>query len=82
MEIGPGTQVYGRRGGYVGVVLAAGADVLRIRAATPLAQTYYVPRAAVIGTLPGGHEIFINCLLDDLERMGWQHPPHSAFSAT
>ena len=75
VDVKPGCHLYGRYGAYIGVVLDAGPATLRVRAGTPRAQVYYVPTDAVIGALPGGREVFIRYRRDELERMGWQHPP-------
>lgn len=76
LEIKPGSQVYDRDGEYVGRVEAADPTLFRVRAAAPLSPVYYVPCDAVLGELPGDHEIFLRCAVDDLDRMGWLHPPH------
>ncbi len=82
IEIRPGAHVYGRHGGYVGVVEAATDSLMRVRAREPLSRVYYVPTSAVIGWLPGGHELFLSCTCDELTEMGWLHAPHGTDDAT
>lgn len=76
IEIHPGAHVYGRRGGYVGVVEAAAGSLMRVRAIEPLSRVYYVPTSAVVGSMPGGRELFLECTCDELTQQGWLHAPH------
>lgn len=69
-----GAHVYGRRGGHVGVVEAADAEELRVRGDGPMSRVFYVPVEAVVGMMPGGREIFLDCLREDLDALAWQHP--------
>ncbi len=75
IDIQRGAQVYGRQGRYLGVVEAAGTDLLRVRADEPFRRVYYIPTSAVIGWLPGGREIFLGCTCEELVVKGWMHAP-------
>lgn len=75
-DIRPGAQVYDCDGDYVGTVEAVGDGLVRIRAGTIASPIYYVPQGAVIGSLPGDHEVFLSVEVNALDGMGWLHPPH------
>jgi hypothetical protein len=70
-----GCRVYGRHGRYIGTVDGISPSLFRVRGTMPMRSVYYVPAWACIGMLPGGHEVFVDCAIDDIDRRGWLHPP-------
>lgn len=76
-----GSHVYGRRGRYIGVVERTNDQLMRIRDLV-LGKVYYVPLSAVIGALPGAHEVFLAPSRDEIDGMGWLLPPHGLADET
>jgi len=69
--IKPGSYVYGNVGVYVGQIEAATEGAIRVRGPLPDEALYVIPVEAIAGEMGGGHEVFLDCSLEDLREKGW-----------